>query len=111
MKARTLIVTIGATVALVGGAGQAAGAEVASTCASAHKAAGYNGSGWSYPTSTKKVLVVGNGTKAPYYVTVPRTLQAAGGKSCSTVTKPVKQSQKPKALFPVYVPPSYIAEP
>jgi hypothetical protein len=56
MKARTLIVAIGASVALVGATVQPAGAKVASTCA----------------VSQHKVLTLGNGTKAPTYEIVGR---------------------------------------
>jgi hypothetical protein len=56
MKARTLIVAIGASVALVGATVQPAGAKVASTCS----------------VSRQKVLTLGNGTKAPTYEIVGR---------------------------------------
>ena len=89
MKARTLIITVGATVALVGATVQPAGAKVASKCT---------------VVSAKRVLVVGNGTKAPYYVLANgakaplsvgytgsgwRYPQSTTGKSCGT-SKPQK---------------------
>ena len=72
MKARTLIITTGAFAALVAGTVQPAGAKVSACALSGGKVSdlGYVGSGWSYPTSVKKVLVTGNGTRAPYYVFV-----------------------------------------
>ena len=66
MKARTLTIAIGAVVALVGVTVQPAGAKVASKCT----------------VPQKKVLVVGNGTKAPYYVGNPRGLESTAAKSC-----------------------------
>jgi hypothetical protein len=76
MKARTLIITAGAVCALVGVTVQPAGAQVASQCSVSHK-----------------VLVVGNGTKAPYSITI-RTLLAKGSKSCTAATaKKAKQAK------------------
>ncbi len=71
MKARTLTIAVGAVIALVGVTVQPAGAKVASRCAVAHK----------------KVLVVGNGTKAPYYVGNPRGLESAAARKCGTGAK------------------------
>jgi hypothetical protein len=84
MKARTLIGTAGAAIALVGLAVQPAGAKVASSCAVSRaqvSTVGYTGSGWSYPV-VKRVLVVGNGTKAPYWATTTRVLGSAAAKAC-----------------------------
>jgi hypothetical protein len=81
MKARTLIVTTGAFAALVAGTVQPAGAKVASSCAlaRAHVPTGYAGGNWIYPVSVQKVLVIGNGTKAPYYEYVPVRRGGCGG--------------------------------
>jgi hypothetical protein len=105
MKARTFLIAIGAALALVVVAVQPAGAKIASTCAASQKQSavvGYTGSGWSYPgltarglatvsakscgaakkaagkASAKKVLDVGNGTKAPHLVTVPKKKEVHG---------------------------------
>jgi hypothetical protein len=89
MKARTLIVTTGALAALVAGTVQPAGAKVASACAAKTQTAivGYDGHGWSYPlTVIAKKVVVGNGTKAPYDVLVPRLKQSAAHGACGTTT-------------------------
>ena len=81
MKARTLIITTGAIAAMVAGSVQPAGATVTSACALArsHVAVGYDGAGWRYPVSIRKVLVVGNGTKAPYYEFIPVRSGCGGG--------------------------------
>jgi hypothetical protein len=91
MKARTLIVTIGAAVALVGATVQPAGAKVASTCAA----------------SQQKVLTLGNGTKAPAYEIVGRQTvgytgsgwrypQSASTKSCGAAKTGPKRAVAPK---------------
>lgn len=81
MKARTLITTSGALAALVAASVQPADATVTSGCALArsHMAVGYDGAGRRYPVSIRKVLVVGNGTKAPYYEFVPVRAGYGGG--------------------------------
>jgi hypothetical protein len=92
MKARTLIVAIGASVALVGATVQPAGAKVASTCS----------------VSQQKVLTFGNGTKAPTYEIVGRQAvgytgsgwrypQAASTKSCGAAKTAAKKTVAPKA--------------
>jgi hypothetical protein len=87
MKARTLVVTGGALLALAGLAVQPAGACPATYSTVTHVQApvGYSGNGWNYPT-TRRVLVVGNGTKAPYYVTV-RGLSSKSAKSCGSAAR------------------------
>ena len=81
MKARTLIATAGALVALVAVSAQTAGAKVTTACAltKAHSTVGYGDARWTYPVSIRKVLVVGNGTKAPYYQYVPVRSGCGGG--------------------------------
>ena len=79
MKARTLTITIGAALALVAVTVQPAGANVASKCT----------------VPQKKVLVVGNGTKAPYYAGNPRGLESTTAKSCG---KAVAKKADPKIV-------------
>jgi hypothetical protein len=115
MKARTFLIAIGAALALIVVAVQPAGAKIASTCAASQKQSavvGYTGSGWSYPgltarglatasakscgaakraagkASIKKVLDVGNGTKAPHFVTVPRVKVAVSKPAPSQTVLP-----------------------
>jgi hypothetical protein len=89
MKARTLIITVGATIALVGGTVQPAGAKVASACS----------------VSAKKVLVVGNGTKTPYYSLgngqkasyhgLGLGTKAPSGTACRKTAKPATRAHRP----------------
>jgi hypothetical protein len=87
MKLRTLVVTAGALLALAGLAVQPAGARVATHCTVSRVQApvGYTGSGWRYPT-TRRVLVAGNGTEAPY-VTVVRGLASASTTACGPAAR------------------------
>lgn len=100
MKARTLIVAVGATIALVGVTVQPAGAKVAKCTVSA-----------------KKVLVVGNGTRAPYYALNPRGLLSTGEKACAKgaaskgAAKPGKRGQKPVEQKPPVITPRKLAPP
>ena len=91
MKARTLIVAIGAAVALVGATVQPAGAKVASTCS----------------VSRQKVLTLGNGTKAPtvefaggqpvgYTGSGSRHPQSTSTKACGVAKTAVKRTVAPK---------------
>lgn len=102
MKARTLIVTTGAVAALVAGTVQPAGAKVASTWACAGSGAnahefGYVGSGWSYPAA-RRVLVVGNGTRAPYYAFVRSS--CGGQKAAPRLVHHTRMAAPPTTLVP-----------